>query len=219
VADYARNVVAWDSVRHLSYAYDKGDSTLFVGLKWLNGGTAACYAINVNAPAGSPVQLSNGFSRAEKHLTLSSGTRQTSISRPNGTDIAHVLGAALPHLAPTDSAVVAFAVLAAPTLAQLQAAADAAQTRYNQVLPVRPSLAADAWEVYPNPASSNVRVEVSARFGGREVRLSNPLGQVLRRTVMLSNAASLDVSNLPPGMYIVRVYGTTGEMARRIIVR
>jgi len=219
VPEYARNVVAWDSVRHLSYAYDKGDSTTYVGLKWLNGGTATCYAINVNAPAGSPVQLSNGFSRTEKHLTLRSGTRQRTTGQPNGTDIAHVLGAALSRLAPADSTVVAFAVLAAPTLVQLQAAADAAQTRYNQVLPVRPALAASAWQLYPNPASSKVRVEVPASFGGREVRLLNPLGQLLRRAVMLSNTALLDVSGLPAGMYIVRVHGTIGELARRLVVQ
>jgi hypothetical protein len=221
VPEYGRNVVAWDSVRRLSYAYDKGDSTTYVGLKWLQGGTATCYAIDINAPAGSPVQMSDGFSKAEKHLTLSNGTHQRGTGRPNGTDIAHVLGAALPYLAPADSAVVAFAVLAAPTLEQLQAAADAAQTHYSQVLPlpVRPAFAASAWQLYPNPASGRVQVEVPASFGGGEARLLNPLGQLLRQIPLTGNTAFLDVSGLPAGVYIVRVRGAAGELARRIIVR
>ncbi|QNH61170.1 S8 family peptidase [Hymenobacter sediminicola] len=219
VPEYGRNVVAWDSVRRLSYAYDAGSPTTYVGLKWLNGGTATCYAINVNAPAGSPVQLSNGFSRSEKYLTLSNGTRQSTTGLPNGTDIAHVLGAALPRLAPTDSAVVAFAVLAAPSLAQLQAAADAAQTRYNQVLPTRPALTAGEWQLYPNPASGHVRLEIPARFGAQEMQLLNPLGQVVRRVAIAGAGASLNVSGLPAGLYMVRVQGAAGTLVRRLLVQ
>ncbi|WP_073283140.1 S8 family peptidase [Hymenobacter psychrotolerans] len=219
VPEYSRNVVDWDSVRRLSYAYDAGSPTTYVGLKWLAGGTATSYAINVNAPAGSPVQLSNGFSRSEKYLTLSSGTRQSTTGLPNGTDIAHVLGAALPHLAPTDSAVVAFAVLAAPTLAQLQAAADAAQTHYNQVLPTRSPLAAGDWHLYPNPASGQVRVEVPARLGAQRLQLLNSLGQVVQQIVVTGPGTSLDVSGLAAGLYLVRVQGAAGTVVRRLLVQ
>jgi serine protease len=219
VPEYARNVVAWDSVRRLSYAYDAGSPDVYVGLKWLRGGTATTYALNVNAPAGSPVQLSNGFSRAEKHLTLSSGTRQRSTGLPAGTDIAHVLGAALPHLAPADSAVVAFAVLAAPTLAQLQAAADAAQIRYNQLLPVRPALAAGAWQLYPNPTTGRVRLEVPASFGGHHAQLLNPLGQLVRQFSISGTTTELDASGLPTGVYVVRVQGAAGQLTRQLLVQ
>lgn len=219
VPEYARNVVAWDSVRRLSYAYDAGSPDVYVGLKWLSGGTATTYAIDVNAPAGSAVQLSNGFSKAEKYLTLSNGTRQRTTGLPAGTDIAHVLGATLPRLAPADSAVVAFAVLAAPTLAQLQAAADAAQTRYNLVLPTRPALAAGAWQLYPNPTTGRVRLEVPASFGGYEVQLLNSLGQTVQQTRFSSNTTTLDASNLPAGLYVVRVRGTAGQLTRQLVVQ
>ncbi|WP_187315189.1 S8 family peptidase [Hymenobacter sp. BT190] len=219
VPEYARNVVAWDSVRRLSYAYDASSPDVYVGVKWLSGGTPTTYAINVNAPAGSAVQLSNGFSRIEKYLTLSNGIRQRTTGLPTGTDIAHVVGASFPRLAPTDSAIVAFAVLAAPTLAQLQAAADAAQTRYNVVLPTRPALAAGAWQLYPNPASGRVRVEIPARFGGQRVLLLNPLGQLVRQVSFSGTAISLDVSSLPAGLYLVQVQGTGGQLVRTLVVQ
>jgi subtilisin family serine protease len=219
IPEYARNVVAWDSVRRLSYAYDAGSPDVYVGLQWLRGGTATTYAIDVNAPAGSAVQLSNGFSRSEKHLTLSSGTRQRTTSRPAGTDIAHVVGAALPRLAPADSAVVAFAVLAAPTLAQLQAAADAAQTRYNLLLPTRPPLAAGTWQLYPNPTAGQARLEVPASFGGYQVLLLNPLGQVVQQVRFSGTTTSLDTSGLPAGLYLVRVQGIAGQLTRQLLVQ
>ncbi|WBA42282.1 S8 family peptidase [Hymenobacter canadensis] len=219
VPDYARNVVAWDSVRRLSYTYDASSPEVFVGLKWLSGGKATAYAIDVNAPAGSPVQLSNGFSKAEKYLTLSNGTRRPTTGLPAGTDIAHVLGAALPRLAPTDSAIVAFAVLAAPSLAQLQADADAAQTRYNLLLPTRPALAASAWQLYPNPATGRVRLEVPASFGGHQVLLLNTLGQAVQQTNFSSTTTTLDTSGLPAGLYLVRVHGTAGQLTRQLLVQ
>ena len=217
--EYGRNVVAWDSVRHLSYAYDTSSPDVYVGLKWLRGGMATTYAIDVNAPAGSPVQLSNGFSNTEKYLTLSSNTRRSATGSPSGTDIAHVLGAALPRLAPTDSAVVAFAVLAAPTLARLQAAADAAQTRYNQLLPTRPASAVSNWQLYPNPATGQVRVELPASFGAGTVQLLNPLGQVVRQASLQRGAAALDTRGLPAGVYFVQVHGMAGQLTRRLVVQ
>lgn len=219
INEYGRNVVAWDSVRRLSYVYDQGAPLQYVGLKWLRGGAPACYALDVNASASSPVHLFDGFSRAEKFLTLSSGTRQRTTGLPNGTDIAHVLGAVLPKLAPNDSATVAFAVLAAPSLAQLQAAADAAQVRYAQVLPVRPALAAGTWQLYPNPTTGQLQLEVPASFGATSVWVLNPLGQVIMQRSAIGTAINLDLRGVAAGVYVVQVQGTGGTASRRVLVQ
>ncbi|MBC8084049.1 MAG: S8 family peptidase [Hymenobacter sp.] len=220
LGDYSRNAVVWDSVRHLSYAYNVTNPTTYVGLQWLRGGVAASYAIDVKAPASSAVRLSNGFSRPEKLLTLSSGTRQRTAGLPAGTDIAQVIGAVLPWLAPADSVLVVFAVVAAPTLDQLRTAADAAQARYsqNQVLPVRPTGMAGTWQLYPNPTSGLVRVETPAGFGGRQLEVLSTLGQVVRQQALAGPAAELDLRALPAGLYVVRVRGAAGTLTQRVLL-
>ncbi|SHI95589.1 Por secretion system C-terminal sorting domain-containing protein [Hymenobacter daecheongensis DSM 21074] len=218
--DANRNAAAWDSVRALGYAYTPAAPTVYAGVKLLAGGVPACYSINNNAPASAPVYLRNGFSAAEKFLTLSNKARQSSAGLPTATDISQVVGAARVRLAPGDSVVVAFAVLGAATLPALQAAADAAQSRYNAVvLPVRRAQSAAAWQLYPNPTSGSVLVEVPDDFAGREIRVLNTLGQVVLKQKLTNRSTTLELSAQPAGIYLVQVHGAAGVLTRRVLLQ
>jgi serine protease len=130
-----RNAANWDDTRQLGYVYDVVQPAVYAGVRLLTGGSPSVYSINNNAGAGTPVRLADGFSLPEKFLTLNSGTTQRSAGLPGGADVSQVVGTRLASLAPGDSTVVAFAVLAAPNLALLQAAADAALAAYAAPLP------------------------------------------------------------------------------------
>lgn len=130
-----RNAADWDATRNLGYTYALLQGNSYTGVRLLRGGEPTTYAINNAAAAGTPVRLADGFSLAEKFLTLSSGTSQSSLILPSGADVSQVVGTRLTRLAPGDSTTVAFAVLAAPSLPQLQQAADSAQAAYNALLP------------------------------------------------------------------------------------
>ena len=222
----AHNAAAYDTARTLAYSYALGQLPppatatpgAYAGLRLLRGGAPAVYSIDGAAPVGSPVRLADGFSPAEKFLTLSSGTNraQRTAGLPNGSDVMQVLGTRLARLAPGDSALVAFAVLAAPTLAQLQASADAAAQLYATVLPTRPAAASTeaGFSVFPNPTAGPLRVEVPADFGLREVEVRNALGQLVRRQAASGAAAALDLAGLPLGLYAVRVLGGHGLFSR-----
>lgn len=221
MGDYTHNAVVWDSVRHLSYAYNVNTPTSYVGVQWLRGGTVSSYAIDVNAPASSAVRLANGFSQAEKMLTLNSGTRQRTAGVTTGTDIAQVVGAVMPSLAPADSVTVTFAIVAAPTLAQLRTAADDAIVRYtqsHQLLPVKQSAALAGWQLYPNPTTGQVRVDVPANFGGQQVEVLSNLGQVVKQQVLTGSTSTLYLQELPAGVYLVRVHGSTSTLTRRVVL-
>ena len=161
--DPARNVAQWDATRHLGYVYDAPGPTIYAGVQHLAGGQPSAFSLD-NSPAAptGPVRLSDGFSRAEKWLTLSSGTTNATAGLPAGTDAAQIVGAALPYLAPADSVTVAFAVLASPSLAELQATADAAAAGYQQV-PTKTNPATLAGvRLYPNPTTGVVQLELPA---------------------------------------------------------
>lgn len=207
-----RNVVAWDATRRLQYTYDPISARLFTGLSHLTGGQTSAYALDNQAPAGTPVRLADGFSTAEKFRTLSNGTLEAQLQI--ATDASQVTGTRIPYLAPADSVTVVFAVLAAPGLPQLQAAAEAAATRYQQILPNRrPQLAGLA--LYPNPTTGLTRLTVPA--GGARVQVLSGLGQVLSTTTVAAGAAVLDVSTYPPGLYLVRVQTSNGVATLRLV--
>ena len=220
------NAADWDSTRTLGYCYALGvpgplaGPGRYAGVRLLRGGAPAVYSIDSRAPAGSPVRLADGFSAAEKFITLSSGTAraQRRAGLPAGADVMQVVGTRLPRLAPGDSTTVAFAVLAAPTLAQLQAAADAAALTYATVLPTRPAAQAPGFEVYPNPTTGLLQVELPAGFGLVQVRLLDALGRRVWQRPATGRAVVLPLVGLAPGRYTLQAQGAAGILTRAVAV-
>nr|WP_262490215.1 hypothetical protein [Hymenobacter coccineus] len=147
------NAAAYDTTRALGYCYDPIANRIFAGVQLLRGGAPAVYSFDNNAPAGSPVRLADGFSPAEKYLTVSSGTAraQRTAGLPTGADVSQVVGTRLAQLAPGDSVLVTFAVLAARSLPELQAAADASRLTYATLLPARAQPGPQASPPSPTP--------------------------------------------------------------------
>ncbi|SDY32142.1 S8 family peptidase [Hymenobacter psychrophilus] len=215
--DPAHNVAGWDAARRLGYAYNAPNQTIYAGVQHLAGGQPSVFSLDTSPAATGPVRLSDGFSRAEKWLTLSSSTTNASAGLPAGTDAAQVVGAVLPYLAPADSVMVAFAVLAAPSLAELQAAADAATAGYQQVPTATKAGILAGVRLYPNPTAGRVRLELPA--GPATVRVLSVLGQQLAAYNFQQPTASLDLSAYPAGLYLIRVQTTAGAATYRILKR
>lgn len=220
----SRNAAVWDSVRQMGYCYDVGAPRQYAGVRWLRGGTPATYAFDNNAAAGAAVRLADGFSRAEKYLTLSSGTARATRTAglPAGADVSQVVGARLGRLAPGDSVTLVLAVLAANSLPALEAAADAAQTTEARLLPVRPATTtAGGGQLYPNPTAGPLHVVLPAGFGPAEAQVTDALGRLRRRFPVAGSTAELSLAGLPPGLYLVRVVGAggVGALTRRVVLR
>lgn len=216
-----RNAAAYDTARALGYCYDPVAARVYAGVQLLRGGAPAVYSFDNNAPAGSPVRLADGFSPAEKYLTLSSGTAraQRTAGLPAGADVSQVVGTRLAQLAPGDSVLVAFAVLAARSLPELQAAADAARLTYATLLPTRTGAGAPGFAAFPNPTAGPLHVELPTAFGLTEIQVLNALGQTVLRRPSSGVSAELDLSSLAPGIYTVRALGTGGVLARSVVRR
>ena len=214
----AYNVAGWDAARALGYVYSPTDPTLYAGVTVLGGGVPAYYALDNGATSGLVAPATGGLTKDEKFAALSHGTEFSSAGLPGGADVSQLIGAALPALAPGDSATLTLAVLAAPSLAALQAAADAARQQVAQVLPTRPAAGAAEWQVYPNPAADWLRVTVPAGFRATEVVLRNALGATIQRRAF-ATTTTLDVRTLPAGLYLAQVRGAGGVLTRRVVVR
>ncbi|MBT2557142.1 S8 family peptidase [Hymenobacter sp. ISL-91] len=217
--DPTRNATGWDAARRLGYVYDAPGQTIYAGVQHLSGGQPSIFSLdNSTATPVGPVRLNDGFSREEKWLTLSSGTTYATAGPTTGADAAQVVGAALPYLAPADSLTVAFAVLAAPSLAELQAAADAAAAGYQQVPTTsKPRMLAGVW-LYPNPTSGTVRLELPPGSPAT-VEVLSVLGQQLAAYSFQQSTATLDLSVYPAGVYLVRIETAAGTGTYRVLKR
>jgi hypothetical protein len=207
----ARNVARWDSVGRFGYCYDPVAARYYAGVQVLGPRPAGIYSIDNAAPTGTPIYLGDGFSPAEKYLALSNGFGRAhrAAGAAQGSDVSQVVSTVVPRLAPGDSASVAFALLVAPSLPELQAAAQAAAAAYQQqVLAVAAPPAAAGWQVFPNPTAGRVRVGLPAGLGSGTVQILNALGQVVGTVSLPAGGGDVSLASLARGVYILRVPGT-----------
>jgi subtilisin family serine protease len=213
--DSGRNLARYDSVRRVGYCYDSLATRVYAGVQVLGSGPAGVYSINNNAPASAPISFGNGFSPAEKYLALSGGFGRAYRSAGSG-DVSQVLSTVVPRLAPGDSVLVSFAVLAAPTLAQLQTAAVAANAAYQTVLAAAPVAKMVDWQLFPNPTRDVVQVQLPRSFGPATVRVFNTQGQLVSQAALVAGGGPVSLAALAPGLYVVRVTGAAGSLWQRL---
>ncbi|WP_426062095.1 S8 family serine peptidase [Hymenobacter sp. B1770] len=219
-----RNAAAWDSTRSLGYTYALGQPApnlpaVYAGVKLLRGGAPAVYSFDNNAPVGAPVRLADGFSPAEKFLTLSNGTTQRTAGLPGGADVSQVVGARLTKLAPGDSTTVAFAMMSAPSLLQLQAAADAASFVFATLLPTRLAGFASAFNAYPNPTTGQLQLQLPEDFGPATVLVLDLTGRQVMSLRALGRQVDTNLAGLTPGLYLVRAVGARRVLTRAVVLQ
>ena len=218
-----RNVVRWDSTMRLSYCYDPLVPRVYTGVQLLTPGPTGVYAIDNAEPSTAPISLHNGFSIAEKYLAVSGGfspDHRRLGTDSTGTDVSTVVAARLAALAPADSATVTFAVLAAPDLPTLRAAALEAIAAYQQAqqpLATLPGAAGAGWQLYPNPTRDRLHVQLPAAFGAARAELLDALGRVVLQVELPDGGGELDLREFPAGLYVLRLRGDGGILARRVV--
>ena len=72
----------------------------------------------------------------------------------------------------------------------------------------------DKVKLWPNPASNRINLTLSGQVILQEVEVRNVLGQ--RQKVQLSEN-SLEIGDLSPGLYLIKVYTSTGTQVLRFI--
>jgi hypothetical protein len=87
-----------------------------------------------------------------------------------------------------------------------------------QVVSIKGS-AMSEFSIFPNPASTEIIVSLKAS-GNAIVQIYSITGaQVLSKSLIATNQATLNIENLAKGLYIVRVSDVKGTMAQKLIVK
>lgn len=221
IFDSNHNRAVWDAAHKMGYVFNVNYDTLFTGVKLLSNGPPSFYAIDNFLPAPGTINISDGFTNAEKFQALAGGVAKTSAGSPlTGNDISLVIGEKLPDLAPNQSGTLAVAIIAGETLADLQASAQAAQAAYTQrALGRSEDIAATNLKIFPNPAKHQLIVQVHA--SGTAADLTFELVDAVGRKVKVpyvqeQQQTEFDTSALPAGLYVLKVSGKGSFQTRKV---
>jgi len=76
------------------------------------------------------------------------------------------------------------------------------------------------WRIYPNPATSFVRIDFPNAEGDTQLILTDVAGKTIDQHAMLGrNFVQMDISGLPRGMYFIRVSGSTNHPVQKLVIR
>lgn len=115
------NFVEWIDSLKLGFTRGRWFSQRFAGVQILSEGEPQFYAIDaLNTSANGNINLFDGFSKAEKWSTISSGVARTAAGQGSaGNNVVQVAGLKIRQLAPQEERKLAFAYVFADSLAEL----------------------------------------------------------------------------------------------------
>ena len=223
----ANDYVRYDSDRNMLYAMNNASApTRLVGTRLLTNVAGGSFKAVHNSN-----EIYDGFSDSEKWSFLSGGLQTQSL---DNTDISTLVGTGPLSIPPNSSVEIAFAVIGANTLADLQQHADNAQTLWDNPTAIDdlPNPVADDFELaqnYPNPFNPTTTIEYRlATAGNISLKIFNIAGQEVRTLVNAAQTAGRysvnwdgrDNRGMPvaSGVYFYRLETQAAVQSRKMLL-
>ncbi|MES1226349.1 MAG: T9SS type A sorting domain-containing protein, partial [Bacteroidota bacterium] len=222
------NKADYDAVNRMGYVYSTQASPVYCGIKLLTpSGIIVNSMDNLGGGAGG-IDITDGFTTAEKYQSLTVNRAQAGNSGANGNDVAQVVSAGPFNMAPDDSVVVVFALIAGDNLADIQNSAVAAQQKYDSLYAVgiRALPAANnGLEIFPNPAKDYVSVVFTQLSNEHPlISLMNIEGEVVRTFPVAESTkgekmrSQLSLSNMARGMYLLTFQSQFRSLTQKLVI-
>ena len=224
IQNYANNKGDQDPSLKLGYDYCTDAGGYYAGTRVLTPTPFVHYAIDNTTGGGGGLDLSNGFDTNEKYTALSTN-RATAGGTAAGNDVIDVVSSGPFTIAPGDSVVVAFALIAGNELNDLQSGAQQAQIKYNLVTSLQENSAAgmSVAAAYPNPSTGQVILPLMLSSAGNlSLELYDAMGKLMQRTQLGQRSAGqqeirIDLSVVPAGLYHYRLLGDKGVLGGQVV--
>ena len=222
IEDFDKNRAEYDGFRYLAYTHSTEGIGPYCGVQLLNNtDRRKAYSIDhINGGAGGiDIADNDVFSKVEKFITLSTN-REKAGNQSGGNDVLQIMGTGFHSLKTGDSLVVQFAVLAADNLKDLQNAADTAFWIMNNRVPdllEEKNKLNNSLNIYPNPAPKLVNLLFVENFTGQVEVYSLSGKLVLETNIENQKTQKLDISELVPGSYYLRVNSNKIVFVKKLI--
>ncbi len=223
----ALNITASDEANKMGYTYFTGNNGRYAGVKLLNNFDKYKYIGLSTTSASASADLSDGFSSAEKYLTLSSN-ENSGMGTGSGEDVAQVVSVGPFNIPAGDSVRFVFALVVGDNLNDIKTSAANAQNNYDNVLAVNnknSEKSINNLTVYPNPnfgdfdvrfklpSVANVAVNV-LDIQGKIIKSINP-----KMYSAGSHTLNIELGNIPAANYVVALTANGKTIASTIVVQ
>jgi len=209
IQDAYKNKSGYDAARKMGYVHSLEPDTIYAAIKLLSNLSALNYSIDYVAGGAGGIDMNAGFTTAEKFTTLS--TNRLSAGAPNGQDVMHTISSGSFVLNPGEEELIAFAIIAGDSLMDIQESADAAQTKYLNVIGVEEQNIDETMLIYPNPSKGIF--ELIGKDKIEKVVIKNLLGETIEQV----SSTRVDISNYPVGVYLLEVTTKKGVVSKKVI--
>lgn len=130
ILDHTENLAKWDNANNMGYVYNTGMNRIYAGIKLLTDQDVQYYPFDDI----SGIDITDGFTSSEKFEALSNGLLRTEAGGTGtGTDVAHLLSARIFDLIAGQTERVAFAIVLGDDLPSIQATAQQALSKYQEI--------------------------------------------------------------------------------------
>lgn len=213
------NRAGYDSSRHFGYVYSLS-TNVYGGVKLFSQYPENYYAFNNDGSEGS-LNIYDGFTGYDKFIALSN-SRSNAGAAHEGSDVSQMISAGPITLAPGDTAIVAFALLAGDYRTDIQSVADSAFKKYypDSVMSVHDLHSYNDVRLFPNPTRSTVWVAVpDLNNTPCLVTILDLLGHVQMQKSFLypEQILKLDINSLSNGVYMLNVRTTDAAYHAKFI--
>lgn len=163
------NKAGYDVLNKYAYAFNNDDAELpYIGVKSLSTYPVNFYAMDNNGEETDNIGVYDGFSKAEKRITMTGGIQR---QESNILDISMVMSAGPFSLKSGETKTIPFAIFAGKNLEELKTTADHT-TKYLEIVKVSDDVlqVIDNMSIYPNPSeNNNLQVKITNNYIQSEI--------------------------------------------------
>lgn len=228
-ATFGSNRASFDAATKMGYVYYSAAAGKYAGIKLLTSTAPVIhYAVDNVAGGVSGADLTDGYSGAEKFLTMTTNRANAGVAGA-GADVCDVVSTGPYTIAVGDSIKVAFALIAGDDLADLIVSAGNAQVMYDGlgVSTSVNSIALDgenSMAIFPNPTNGQSFVDLTITESSKiDLRVFNVMGEEI--SVIASEQLSAgthrfvyETSSLSSGLYYYQLTVGNKKYVQKLIV-
>jgi hypothetical protein len=197
------------------YCSNEDVTSMYAGVKLLTNQSVKNYSLAQIDGGDEIVDITDGFADIEKFYIISNDVPALA----QNTDVVQFTGAGPFDIPTNDTVDIAFAIIAADNYFDLLNAVSASTDAYNEAL--NPgninSNKVTEFQIYPNPASNNIFVEVPDYGEIYNIRVSDIYGKIIYEST-LANTTSIDISKYESGLYSLELRSASNLYKNSFVV-
>jgi serine protease len=211
------NQVNYDTENKMLYTYNHGSQSLYSGICVLNDGTAVPYAFDLIQGGNGAIDITDGFSSAEKWFVMNNAREQGGNSG-DSINVASILSYVINSINASDTTEVTFAILVADNLYLLTEMAKQARIIYHDTKLNEQKNERESLVVYPNPINSEI-LNLNVPRNTLQISIFNQQGQMVNQIrTPNEQKESILIRNWIPGIYLIKVETDKEIIVQKIVI-